>query len=172
MGIEWFYQVAGETRGPVSARELRALADAGTITPDTRVKRGSDRKWVSGRRVEGLFEPGSIKSAQVAPAPRKGPPLLPVPVCASTQPVADAVVDASKVRRLRRMRARHWMLIAGAVTLCLVFPTALIVGLKRMLETALPTALLVFALSLLGALWNVLGSLFSRLLDRYTRNER
>ena len=40
MAIEWFYQVAGETHGPVSAMELRGLAEAGTVTPETRVKAG------------------------------------------------------------------------------------------------------------------------------------
>jgi len=120
MGIEWFYQVAGESRGPVSAQELRALAEAGTITPDTRVKRGSDRKWVSARRVDGLFDPGRVTSVEPLPAPAKGPPPLPPPVCASGKPLPDAVADGSKAGRLRGMRPRHWVLVAGGTAALLV----------------------------------------------------
>ena len=97
MGIEWFFQVAGETRGPVSAQELRALAEAGTITPDTRVKRGGDRKWVSARRVEGLFEPGGITCRPRPPAAAQAPPPLPPALCGSTKPVRDGGAEGNGV---------------------------------------------------------------------------
>ena len=56
MGAEWFYRVAGEAQGPLSARELRAMAEGGTVSPDTLVRRSTDGKWRSAGLVKGLFE--------------------------------------------------------------------------------------------------------------------
>jgi len=54
--VQWYYQgPAGEQLGPVSADELRKLAGAGHVVPDTLVRRGDDVEWASARRVKGLF---------------------------------------------------------------------------------------------------------------------
>ena len=36
MAIQWFYQRGGRPSGPVDSRELRRLAEAGNVTPNTR----------------------------------------------------------------------------------------------------------------------------------------
>ena len=73
MAIEWFYQLAGETRGPVSAKELRALGEAGTVAADTLVRPGRDGRWVAARKVKGLCKPTAVKSSK-PPILRRQPP--------------------------------------------------------------------------------------------------
>ena len=51
MASEWFYQVMGSQVGPVSSAELLALAQRGTITYDTLVRKGTNGDWVSAERV-------------------------------------------------------------------------------------------------------------------------
>ncbi len=54
--VQWYYQwPAGRQEGPVSADELRKLADVGTVTPDTPVRRRDDVEWTPARQVKGLF---------------------------------------------------------------------------------------------------------------------
>jgi len=98
MAAEWFYQVMGQQFGPVSSAELRALAAAGTVQPDTLVRKGTDGEWVFASRVHGLFEPsGSPPTVADRPAaknstpPGPSPPLSPrVPPVSSPVPVASA----------------------------------------------------------------------------------
>ena len=54
---QWFYQIMGETFGPVSPSELRQLAQASTISVDTLVRKGADGDWVRAERVKGLWGP-------------------------------------------------------------------------------------------------------------------
>lgn len=77
MAIQWFYLVEGVTWGPVSAQELRALAEAGTVTADTLVRPGRHGRWVATRKVKGLCEPVGTQSPPPPPIAAKGPPLLP-----------------------------------------------------------------------------------------------
>jgi hypothetical protein len=52
----WYYQVMGSPVGPISGSELRKLANNGTVSIDTLVRR-DDSDWVSAFNVKGLFEP-------------------------------------------------------------------------------------------------------------------
>ena len=64
MSAEWYYQLMGEDIGPLSLEELKGEACAGTILPDTFVKRGKDGDYVCAEGVEGLFsEKTSTQSA-------------------------------------------------------------------------------------------------------------
>ena len=81
----WFYEINGQQLGPVSPTELRALAGAGTITPETMVKKAGDAAWVRAGRVQGLFGAGSAPAALRADKPRSViplpvPPPLPLPL--------------------------------------------------------------------------------------------
>jgi len=67
MAAEWFYQVMGQQLGPVSAVELRALANAGTVQPDTLVRKGTDGCWVWAEKVQGVFRPSGSRAAQAVP---------------------------------------------------------------------------------------------------------
>lgn len=63
--VEWFYAQQNKRFGPVSAAELKALADSGKLRPDDLVWREGMDGWVPARRVKGLFEADS----QLASAP-------------------------------------------------------------------------------------------------------
>jgi hypothetical protein len=66
MASEWFYQVMGEQVGPLSSAELLALAQRGSITYDTPVRKGTNGNWGSAARVKGLpfATHGSIGAAE------------------------------------------------------------------------------------------------------------
>ncbi len=55
MASNWFCKISGENIGPMSSKELKAMAEAGQLTPEHLVRRGKDGKWVPAIRVGGLF---------------------------------------------------------------------------------------------------------------------
>jgi len=82
MAAEWYYESRGIGHGPLSASELKRLAQTGKILPDALVKKGVEGKWVRAERVRGLFEPIHQPSRQEADSPSElaGPPPLPRPL--------------------------------------------------------------------------------------------
>lgn len=59
MGVEWYYQSEESTHGPVSGKQLRSLADSGTVVPPTPVRRvvGDNRSpWTRAGAIRELFE--------------------------------------------------------------------------------------------------------------------
>ena len=56
MAKKFFYQLMGETFGPMSGVELRDKALSGDITPDTLVRINDDGDWVSAARIKNLFD--------------------------------------------------------------------------------------------------------------------
>ncbi|REJ82661.1 MAG: DUF4339 domain-containing protein, partial [Planctomycetota bacterium] len=66
MAIQWFYQREGRPSGPVDSRELRRLAEAGSVTPNTLVRKGASGRWVRAENVRGLFQ-------RSTPAPSSSP---------------------------------------------------------------------------------------------------
>lgn len=82
----WFYQIMGKQLGPISSAQLRVLANAGTVAPDTMVKRGAAGGWMPAGRVQGLFPPPTVADRSAAknptvpcPPPPLPPRLPPVP---------------------------------------------------------------------------------------------
>lgn len=60
MATEWWYEVAGEQRGPISSSELKALAQTGIIHPPTMVWRTGLSTWRPASQIQGLWpEAGS-----------------------------------------------------------------------------------------------------------------
>lgn len=53
---EWFYTRGSKRFGPVSATELRQLADHGELAAEELVWREGMEQWVPARRVKGLFD--------------------------------------------------------------------------------------------------------------------
>ena len=47
MAAEWFYLASGRQLGPVSAVELRDLANAGRVARDTLVRKGVEGRWLT-----------------------------------------------------------------------------------------------------------------------------
>jgi hypothetical protein len=56
MAKRFYYQVMGETFGPMSGVELRDKAMAGDVSPDTLVKVNDDGNWVLAARLKNLFD--------------------------------------------------------------------------------------------------------------------
>lgn len=63
MAAEWCYGVDGRDAGPVSASELRKLAQEGRVTPDTPIWKVGSSKKVPASRVRGLFPDDAVGSA-------------------------------------------------------------------------------------------------------------
>ena len=80
---DWYYLLDREY-GPVSAAELKRLAEVGTIRPDTKVKNGSAGTWGPALQVKGLFAKRP-SSAQ----PPKPPPVPPPPRAEPSAPVPE-----------------------------------------------------------------------------------
>jgi hypothetical protein len=66
---EWYYSVGGQRSGPVTGADLKQLAQAGRLGPDDLVWKDGMAEWQPASKLKGLFPP---------PAPRPGPPELPV----------------------------------------------------------------------------------------------
>ena len=66
MATEWFYRNGSKQVGPVSAKQIRALAEEGTIAPDTPLRKASDEKWIRANRLKGLFD-GVEQSSEPQP---------------------------------------------------------------------------------------------------------
>lgn len=65
MKTRWYYQVMGDVCGPVTAEELRRLAQTNAIGLDSFVRRESG-DWVTADRIGGLF-PWSAASSDGEP---------------------------------------------------------------------------------------------------------
>jgi hypothetical protein len=70
---QWFVNVQGVERGPLSGRQIKALADGGKISPHTLLRRGDRTDWIRADRLKGLFAaaaPSSDSAAGVLAADR------------------------------------------------------------------------------------------------------
>jgi TM2 domain-containing membrane protein YozV len=70
---EWYYSVGGDRQGPVSAADLKKLADAGTLSAADLVWKDGMADWVAARSIKGLFPasataPAASKSGEQAAA--------------------------------------------------------------------------------------------------------
>jgi Zn-dependent protease with chaperone function len=55
MSSEWYLMSEGVVKGPLSAPQLRAMAQAGQIGQEDRIRKG-DGPWAPANRVKGLFD--------------------------------------------------------------------------------------------------------------------
>ena len=65
--MSWTYQVMGEEHGPVSAKELKAAAEGGIVSPDTLVRKVGLDDWVTADRIKGLFNAPTSESKPTVP---------------------------------------------------------------------------------------------------------
>jgi len=63
MASEWFCLIGGEELGPLTVRQLRAMARDGRLGPEDVVRRGREGRWVYASRVQGLFAAQAASSA-------------------------------------------------------------------------------------------------------------
>lgn len=117
---EWYYARGNQQYGPVSALELKALAEGGALGPDDLVWRAGMGDWVAARRVKGLFEtpsppagsagaarsalastvapgggavPGQGVAVPVDSGPVLGPGITSPPVAVATPPAEPSAAD-------------------------------------------------------------------------------
>ncbi|MCS7305926.1 MAG: DUF4339 domain-containing protein [Thermoguttaceae bacterium] len=64
MAEQWFCKLAGVVTGPLKASELRALAQAGKLSPEDLVRQGEDGPWIAARNVRGLFGSAAQRPAE------------------------------------------------------------------------------------------------------------
>jgi len=75
---EWYYAHDGQQAGPVSAVELKQLADAGRLRPDDLVWQEGMKDWTPARKVKGLFE-AKLAVTPTSPAVA-APPVVATPL--------------------------------------------------------------------------------------------
>jgi S1-C subfamily serine protease len=91
---EWFVELQGKTRGPVTFVELRRLVSEGRVDRDTPVRRGSDGPWTRAADVRGSIDvqvPTRVlrsrrrraRSRSREPGPRLDPQLVRLAVAGS-----------------------------------------------------------------------------------------
>lgn len=79
MPADWYCQIAGKRIGPLSARQMRALARQGKLMREHRVRRGTRGRWVLAGSVKGLF-----------PGEESPPRALPRGACPVAEPLDEA----------------------------------------------------------------------------------
>jgi hypothetical protein len=57
--MQWYYQISGEDRGPISSSELRAQVRSRVVTSGTLVRRAVDDQWIPVEQVPGLMHGGA-----------------------------------------------------------------------------------------------------------------
>jgi hypothetical protein len=55
MAADWFCEILGNELGPLTPKQLRTLVEKGRLSPDDRVRQGTEGAWVPAGRVKGLF---------------------------------------------------------------------------------------------------------------------
>lgn len=51
----WHYVENGKTAGPVTDKQLKAMADEGVIGPDDKINKAGNSEWMPASKVRGLF---------------------------------------------------------------------------------------------------------------------
>ncbi len=99
--IEWYYAQGNQQRGPVTAAELKLLADRGELSPDDLVWRAGMEDWIAARKVKGLFDspPRSVAAPVPAPPPEPVPASRPqtVPSTSSADAIPATTAPANRL---------------------------------------------------------------------------
>ncbi|NMC19810.1 MAG: DUF4339 domain-containing protein, partial [Thermogutta sp.] len=70
MGQQWYYAKGEQKIGPITAGELKRLAQNSELLPDDLVWREGLRDWMAAKRIRGLFpESEAAEAAPAAPSP-------------------------------------------------------------------------------------------------------
>lgn len=65
MAAEWFYRTPeGAEVGPVSAADLKRLAERNKLHPDTPIRKGGDGRWSAAAKVKGLLGNAPVASVK------------------------------------------------------------------------------------------------------------
>jgi len=106
--VEWYYAQDDKQIGPVSASEMKRLADAGILKPDDLVWREGMGEWIPASNVKGLFDEEIPVPPKSVPAPPKVSPPGDEPTAAVRQPEKPAFErSAARFERSREGASRH-----------------------------------------------------------------
>lgn len=67
MPTQWYYLKNGNQVGPLSSKELKQLADSGSILPSDYIMKEGVEKWRSASSVKNLFSPESVTNLPQIP---------------------------------------------------------------------------------------------------------
>ncbi len=111
---DWYYQRGGATFGPISARQLLALRDRGSLSEETPLRRGLSGKW-SPLKEAGLSDiVAQEPTPNPTPAPMPRPPALPQP----------------STRRLVTESPSGWLWFFGIAAILLLTAHALVLAMN------------------------------------------
>lgn len=131
----WYYSLAGRTYGPISGTSLKALAEAGQLSPADLVRREGTSDWTEASTIEGLFPPAPrptparpLRGGDTSPEPL--PVVLPMPT-KGPRPKRNRDDEAERAKNRRTtwtivtILGAALMLTAGlaAVGFCIAFST-------------------------------------------------
>jgi hypothetical protein len=87
-GDLYHYAVNGVTQGPLTARQLKQLADAGHIQAQTLIWREGTPEWVPAYRLKGLLPAGAAPVAEPPPSAQARMPVLIAVIACGTALIA------------------------------------------------------------------------------------
>jgi hypothetical protein len=147
--VQWYYARNDQQFGPVSAAELKQLADAGRLAPDDLLWREGMEAWATAINLRGLFDAEASSSTPAEPQPAINQPLPSAASPAKPQPAYPAGAGISRSRLLRGTQIILW------TTCVLVVLTGMVLFTRAFLkaETASDeaAAAAVFATFFIGA---------------------
>lgn len=79
MAQQWFVRQGDKVVGPLSAAQLKKNADAGRIKPSTRLRLGTDGKWIPASSIKGLL-PSTDASTTPSTEAKNTAPASPLPL--------------------------------------------------------------------------------------------
>lgn len=113
---EWYYQRGGATFGPISAGQLLAMRERGTLADETRLRRGLTGEW------------SELKDAALASAAAM-PPVLPPPLPAGPRP---AIPSRPGTGRQVSGGPSGWLWFFGVVAVILLTAHSLILTMNAL----------------------------------------
>jgi hypothetical protein len=148
--VQWYYARNDQQFGPVSASELKVLADAGRLAPDDLLWREGMEQWATAVNLKGLFvdEPEDSTPVPVS-QPAVTRPLAPQPRLSTVRPPRPLAPRAALHGVLRTTQLILWTTCVLVVLAGMVLFTRAFLKAKTPTEEA--TAAAVFATFFLGA---------------------
>ncbi len=105
MNPEWYYTANGGQQGPVTAADLKKLAQAGTISKEDLVWKEGMPNWVPAKNVKGLFAPlgasGETKAVSQSGESKKAKPAAEPAVPVETAPTPEERPSQSRAKAVR-----------------------------------------------------------------------
>ena len=129
MSVEWYCEIAGREVGPLTPRQLKAMADRGQIMPNDCVRRSEGGEWILARTVHGLLDADSSAKPPPVPPIARSKPAQPANAQAEQaakpvdEPIVNIKIDTSssygatmlRAQRRRDQQVKLFVTLLGAV---------------------------------------------------------